>query len=208
MTLRLGCAGFAKKFFSLQSETKRNEIRFACVSHTHVKNFFFSLPFASFRFKFFASDQSETNTAYFCFVSLPKLSFVLFSLFFCFRFASDAKKAKKHFFRIEAKKFHFRFASFCFKAKMIAVFCLRFASFHFKAKMMEVFCFRFASFRFEAKNYGSFLLVFCFVFASFHFRFASDFHVSHQCETSEKISLPFRFISLRSENDGAPAHPT
>jgi hypothetical protein len=50
---------------------------------------------------------------------------------------------------------------------------------------------------------------------SFHFvsfRFASDFYVSHRCETSEKItffrieakkiSLRFRFISLRSENDG------
>jgi GT2 family glycosyltransferase len=54
---------------------------------------------------------------------------------------------------------------------------------------------------------------FRFVFASFQFRFASDFYVSHQCETSEKstffrieakkVSLPFRFISLRSENDGA-----
>jgi hypothetical protein len=57
-------------------------------------------------------------------------------------------------------------------------------------------------------------LLFRFVFALFHFRFASDFGVSHQCETSEKItffhieakkiSLPLRFISLRSENDGAP----
>jgi hypothetical protein len=30
------------------------------------------------------------------------------------------------------------------------------------------------------------MAVFCFVFASFHFRFASDFCVSHRCETSEK----------------------
>jgi hypothetical protein len=73
----LGCAGFAKIFFSLQSKTKRNEIRFACVSHAHVKHkqFFF----ASFRFEFFASDLSEINRAYFRFVSLPKI----------FRFASD-----------------------------------------------------------------------------------------------------------------------
>jgi hypothetical protein len=57
-------------------------------------------------------------------------------------------------------------------------------------------------------------LLFCFVFALFYFRFAADFYVSHRCETSEKITffrieaknilLPFRFISLRSENDGAP----
>jgi hypothetical protein len=72
--------------------------------------------------------------------------------------------------------------------------------------------FRFISLR--SKNYGRFSLLFRFVFASFHFRFASDFYVLHECETSEKstvfrieakkISLPFRFILLRSENDGAP----
>ncbi len=73
----LGCAGFAKKNFSLQSKTKRNEIRFACVSHAHVKNKQFC--FASFRFEFFASDLSEINRPYFHFVSLPKI----------FRFASD-----------------------------------------------------------------------------------------------------------------------
>ncbi len=35
--MTVGCAGFAKKIFSLQSKTKRNEIHFACVSHAHVK---------------------------------------------------------------------------------------------------------------------------------------------------------------------------
>ncbi len=39
---------FRKKNFSLQKGTKRNEIRFACVSHAHVKEqIFFSLLFAS-----------------------------------------------------------------------------------------------------------------------------------------------------------------
>ncbi len=67
----------------------------------------------------------------------------------------------------------------------------------------------FASILLRSENDGSFSLLFCFVFALFHFRFASDFYVSHRCETSEKstflcieakkISLPFRFISLRSE---------
>jgi hypothetical protein len=66
----------------------------------------------------------------------------------------------------------------------------------------------------RSENDGSFSLLFRFVFASFLFCFASDFYVSHRCETSEKNtffrieakknSLPFRFISLRSENDGAP----
>jgi hypothetical protein len=89
-----------------------------------------------------------------------------------------------------------------------------FASFHFqtlfriKAKNIS----RFGSFRFEAKM-TAVLLLFRLVFALFHFSFASDFYVSHQCEQAKKhffrseakkISLPFRFISLRSENDGAP----
>ncbi len=50
----------------------RNEIRFA---RSREKILFF---FASFRFEFFASNQSEINTPYFRFVSLPKI----------FRFAS------------------------------------------------------------------------------------------------------------------------
>jgi hypothetical protein len=97
---------------------------------------------------------------------------------------------------------------------MMAVFRFRFASFRFEAKRMAVFCFLFASFRFEAKMMAVFFILFRFVFALFHFRFASDLYVSHRCETSKKcpffrieakkISLPFRFISLRSENDGAP----
>jgi hypothetical protein len=33
-------------------------------------------------------------------------------------FCNDAKHAKKALFRIEAKQFCFRFASFCFEAKM------------------------------------------------------------------------------------------
>jgi hypothetical protein len=47
----VGCAGFTSKNFSLQSETKRNEIRFACVSHAHAKKKKFPLYFASFRFQ-------------------------------------------------------------------------------------------------------------------------------------------------------------
>ncbi len=51
-TLKLGCARFAKKNFSLMSEMKRNWIRFACVSLVHFKNSgpffrFFSLLFAT-----------------------------------------------------------------------------------------------------------------------------------------------------------------
>jgi hypothetical protein len=38
------------------------------------------------------------------------------------------KQAKKHFFRLKAKKFCFCFTSFRFEAKMMAVF----ASFHFR----------------------------------------------------------------------------
>jgi hypothetical protein len=61
--------------------------------------------------------------------------------------------------------------------------------------------FRFISLRSE--NDGSFLLLFHFVFASFHFRFASNFYVSHKCETCEKS---FRFASFRFEVK-MTAHP-
>jgi hypothetical protein len=52
-------------------------------------------------------------------------------------------------------------------------------------------------------------LLFRFVFASFHFRFASDAKTSEKTlyDRSEKNSLPFRFISLRSKNDGSFSLP-
>jgi hypothetical protein len=51
------------------------------------------------------------------------------------------------------------------------------------------------------------LLLFCFVFALLYFRFASDFYVSHRCETSKKIaSFRFRFASFRFEAK-MTAHP-
>ncbi len=115
---------------------------------------------SSFCFEFFASDQSEINRAYFRFVSLPKI-FRFASFSFCFRFISFSfrfrceNKRKNTFFALKRKKFHVRFASFHFEAKMMAVFCFRFASFRFKAKKMVVF----ASFSF------------CFLFVLFSFRF-------------------------------------
>jgi hypothetical protein len=84
---------------------------------------------------------------------------------------------------------------------MMAFFRVCFASFRFEAKMIAVFCFRFASFRFEAKM----MAVFRFFFVLFLLR--SIFvllQISTFCIEAKKISLPFRFISLRSENDGAP----
>ncbi len=102
---------------------------------------------------------------------------------------------------------------FCFEEKMMAVFCFRFAHL-LRSDKDGSFSLPFCFISLRSKNYGSFSLLFRFVFVSFHFCFASDFYVSHRCETSEKspffrieakkISLPFRFISLRSENDGAP----
>jgi hypothetical protein len=95
---------------------------------------------------------------------------------------------------------------------MMAVFRFRFTSFHFEAKIMAVFRFRFASFRFEAKM----MAVFPFFLVLFSLR---SIFVSLQISTfrtnakqakkalfshRSKILLPFRFISLRSDNDGAP----
>jgi hypothetical protein len=91
--------------------------------------------------------------------------------------------------------FRFRFASFRFEAKRMAVFRFRFASFHFEAKMMAVFRFFFVLF----------LLRSVFVLLQI-----STFHIdAKQAKkalffAAKKILLPFRIISLRSENDGAP----
>jgi hypothetical protein len=92
--------------------------------------------------------------------------------------------------------FRFRFASFCFEAKRMAVFAsfsLHFAS---KRKLWQFFAFfrffsllsifvslQISTFRIDAKQAKKALF----------FRIEA-----------KKISLPFRFISLRSENDGAP----
>ncbi len=65
----LGCAGFASKLFSLQSETRSVSHAFRTLTWKEI--IFFSLHFASFRFEFFASNQSEITTPYFRFVSLP-----------------------------------------------------------------------------------------------------------------------------------------
>ncbi len=94
------------------------------------------------------------------------------------------------------------------------MFCFCFISFLFRFRCenkqktlfshrSKKFCFRFSSFCFEWK-WWQFLLLFCFVFASFHFSFASDFYVSHRCETSEKhrseknfVSVSLHFASIR-----------
>jgi hypothetical protein len=67
---------------------------------------------------------------------------------------------------------------------MMAVLRFRFASFHFEAKMMAVFRFFFVLFSLRS------------ILVSLKI---STFRIE-----AKKISLPFRFISLRSENDGAP----
>jgi hypothetical protein len=97
---------------------------------------------------------------------------------------------------------------------MVAVFHFQFASFRFEVKRMAVFRFRFASFRFEAKRLAVFhiffvLLSLCSIFVSLQI---STFRIDAKqakkalfsASKRKKISLPFRFISLRSENDGAP----
>jgi hypothetical protein len=198
---------FRKKIFSLQSETKRNEIRFACVSHAHAKNFFFfSLPFASFRFEFFASDQSKINTAYFRFVSLPKICcFASFS--FCFRFffvfvCFRCEKSEKKLFLHRSEKISLPFR---FEAKMVVVYHFHFASFHFEANMMAVFRFCFASFRFEAKMmavFRFFLVLFSLrsIFVSlqiFMFRIDAKQAKKALFFASKQKKFRFRFASFR-----------
>jgi Na+/H+ antiporter NhaD/arsenite permease-like protein len=92
-----------KQNVSFQSKMKRNEISFKSVSHAHVKNMFLLL-FAFFWVEFFACNQSEINTSYFCFVSLQRI--------FCFAL-----------FRFKAKRNERFFTFFRFEAKQNKVFC-------------------------------------------------------------------------------------
>jgi hypothetical protein len=59
------------------------------------------------------------------------------------------KTSKKHFFRIEAKKCNFRFASFSFKAKTMAVFCFFFVLFLLRSIFVSL---QISMFRIDAKQ--------------------------------------------------------
>ncbi len=73
-----------------------------CISHAHTEKI---ILFACFLFKFFASDQSKINTAYFRFVSLPKI-FCFASLRFLKRF-SRCFTSKRNEINIFFASFHF-----------------------------------------------------------------------------------------------------
>ncbi len=171
---------FRKKKFSLQSETKRNEIRFACVSHADVK-FFFSLLFAS---NFLLPIKAKLIERIFALFRFQKLYVLLLGNVFLLCFASkrnkinvfsllftilgnNMKKSKTslniflRFFTNCPRISLYPFLLWCFRFFFV-LFSLHFIfrieakkislPFRFKAKIMAVFSFRFASFRFEAKG--------------------------------------------------------
>jgi hypothetical protein len=121
------------------------------------------------------------------------------------------KQAKKNTFFTSKRK---NFASISLRSKNDGIFLLLFRFISLQSKNDWSISLPFCFISLQSENDSNFSLLFRLVFASFHFRFASDFYVSHRCEISEKstffrieakkISLPFRLISLRSENDGAP----
>jgi hypothetical protein len=191
---------FRFKFFSLQSERKRNGIRFAPISHVYAKishNFFrffllpklfFSLPNFSFRFSTFLF-------ASILFFSLP---------YFSVRF---------HIFLLAL--FHFRiflFASFRFKAK-INRGCFLFISLRniffvtYFSLFLSLRFFRLVSRRFA--SFGSFRVAslrftsFPFHMGNLLFRFRAK--QANQTPlfrfTAKRISLPCRLVSLRTENE-------
>jgi hypothetical protein len=93
---------FRKNFFCFKVKRSENEIRFAC-SHEH---FFF----ASFRFKFFASDHTKNKRVYFRFV-LQKF-FTSLPIFLFVSLQSETKETYFALFRFEAKRNKHFFASF------------------------------------------------------------------------------------------------
>jgi hypothetical protein len=213
---RIGC-GFAKKMFRFK--VKRSETR--SVSHA----------FCTLTRNFFAYDQSEVNTVYSHFVLLPKI--FRFAPIFLFRLKEKWNKRFFALFRFKAKRnkrfstpFHFTryrfeklkdqpwyFSSFLYRLsqnftwsffafKFLASFCFVFASFQF-CFVLDAKTSKKHFFRIEAKKISfpflfislwseNDLLLFHFVFASVHFRFASDFYVSHRCETSKKLFFSHR----------------
>jgi hypothetical protein len=128
---------------------------------------------------------------------------VKFSLLFRFvfasfqlHFASDAKTSEKTLFSHRSEKIFFCFASFRFEVKKMAVFRFRFASFRFEAKIMAVFRFFFVLFSLRS--------IFVYLQNSM-FRIDAKQAKKHFFRIkAKKISFLFRFISLWSENDGAP----
>jgi hypothetical protein len=172
-------------------------MRFACVSHAHVNKTIF---FASFRFEYFASDQSEINSAFFALFRLQKF-FVSLPIFL-FRF--KAKRNKRFFASFHHTRYRHKkvidqpsyFSSILYKLSQnftLSFFALKFsllfrfvfASFHFFASKRK----KLASISLRSENDGSFSLPFCFI--------------SLLSEKDGSFLLPFRFISLRSENDGS-----
>jgi hypothetical protein len=112
-----------------------------------------------------------------------------FSLLFRFVFASF------HFSHQSGKNF----ASISLQSENDGSFLLPFRFISLQSEKDGSFLLPFRFILLQSENDGSFSLLFCFVFASFHFCFASDFYVSHRCETSEKK----HFFSHRSEKNFA-----
>ncbi len=151
-TTTLGWSSFAKKNFSLRSETKQNEIRFACFSFAHAKNIYF------FRFilLFFASNFSlptKAKSIYVFSLCFTSKNFVFRWWFFAFRFEAKRNQhflASFHFtrYRLEIWKtdlniffvslqivpeFHF----FLFRFVVFTSFPVFFASFHFQTLFLH-----------------------------------------------------------------------
>ncbi len=103
LVIRVRWLRFKIFFASKRNEAKRDSFRMRFARSREKKKKNFSLHFASFRFKFFASNQSEINTPYFRFVSLPKI----------FRFASF----RFQFFHFASKRNEINVFSFCFASK-------------------------------------------------------------------------------------------
>ncbi len=154
----------------------------------------------------FASDQSKINRAYFRFVSPLKI-FCFASFSFCFasfhfRFALDAKTSKKTLFSHRSEKnFTSVLLHFASKRKWWQFFAS--VSLHSTSERKWWQIFACVSLHFASKRkWWQFFTSFFVFFASFHFRFASDFDISHWCETSEKSFASFHLEAKMT------AHPS
>ncbi len=183
---------------------------------TRITQFFFSLLFAS---NFSLPIEAKLLERIFALFRLQKIFVSLLFRFvfasFNFRSASDTKTSEKTLFSHQSEKILLPFRLISLWSENYGNFSLLFCFISLRSENDGDFSLPFRFILLRSENDGSFcFFLFCFRFVpfSFHFRFLcfpsmrnkrkKSTFFSHQKE--KEILLPFRFISLRSKNDGAP----
>ncbi len=148
--------------------------------------------------------QSETRSVSHAFRTLPQFFFFFAAFSYKFLLPTKAKLIQRISLCFASKIFSFRFEAIRNKHFFASFSFTRYSIEKLKTNL-NIFL-RFFTDGPRISLYPFSLWSFCFFFgffASFHFRFASDAKKHFFRIEVKKISLPFRFILLRSKNDGS-----